>query len=186
MEPWRINQNHWIFSYGKVLMAGNMFLFKKAERWPPELRFFNTFHIFLLLSCQYYIAALKNFQVFEEDQCEVRNCEISMERNKMAEADLVLFKTPNFRAPTLRKPKGQVAILVLCKTRLCPKLYLILDLYTQQSPSSILVAIKRHKDSTLKKQKSFPCPIHSICLLKMSFLYRSGCGTILRALAILP
>ena len=27
----------------------------------------------------------------------------------MAEADLVLFKTPNFRAPTLRKPKGQVA-----------------------------------------------------------------------------
>ena len=153
------------------------------------MRFFNTlqyFSHFSLFSCQYYIAALKNFQVFEEDQCEVRNCEISMERNKMAEADLVLFKTPNFRAPTLRKPKGQVAILIICKTRLWTKLYLILDLYTQRSPSSILVAIKRHKDSTLKKQGSFPCPIHSMCLLKMSLWYRSGCGTILRALAILP
>ena len=111
MEPWQINQNHWIFFYGKVLMAGNMFLFKKAERWLPLLKFLQYFSHFSFLSCQYYIAALKNFQVFEEDQCEVRNCEISMERKKMAEADLVLFKTPNFRAPTLRKPKGQVAIM---------------------------------------------------------------------------
>ena len=154
---------------------------QKGRKVTSIVEIFQYFSHFSLLSCQYYIAALKNFQVFEEDQCEVRNCEISMERNKMAEADLVLFKTPNFRAPTLRKPKGQVAILIFC-----PKLYLILDLYTQQSSSSILVAIKRHKDSTLKKQGSFPCPIHSICLLKMSFLYRSGCGTILRALAILP
>ena len=49
-------------------------------------------------------------KVFEEEDCEVRNCEISLDRMELAKADLVLFKTPTFKAPTLRKPKGQVDI----------------------------------------------------------------------------
>ena len=49
-------------------------------------------------------------KVFEEEGCEVRNCEINLNRTGLAEADLVLFKTPTFKAPTLRKPKGQVVV----------------------------------------------------------------------------
>ena len=40
----------------------------------------------------------------------MRNCEINLNRTGLAEADLVLFKTPTLKAPTLRKPKGQVVV----------------------------------------------------------------------------
>ena len=78
----------------------------------------------------------------------------------MAEADLVLFKTPNFRAPTLRKPKGQVAIM---PNSPLPK--------TLSYSSSVYTAVaifqfsgnKKAQRQYIKEAGIFPMPNMSIC-----------------------
>ena len=143
----------------------------------------NTFHTFLCLVANITLQHLKTSRYLKKTNVRSEIVKSAWRGTKWPKQTWSCSRLLISGHPLCENQKDR---LQLCETRLCPKLYLILDLYTQQSPSSILVAIKRHKDSTLKKQGSFPCPIHSICLLKMSLLNRSGYGTILRALAILP